>query len=135
MDSRRGLSKHLRTSILDFGGSWGQYMALVEFAYNNSYHSSIQMAPYETLYGRKCRSPIFWNEVGERRVLDPTAIPWIKDAYEKVKVIRQRLRTAQSRQKSYADNRQNDLEFEVGDMIFLKVIPLRSLTAGKGKKL
>ena len=110
-------------------------MALVEFAYNNSYHSSIQMAPYEALYGRKCRSPIFWDEVGERRVLDPVAVPWIEDAYEKVKVIRQRLQTAQSRQKSYADNRRKDLEFEVGDKVFLKVTPLRSLTAGKGKKL
>ena len=74
-------------------------MALVEFAYNNSYHSFIQMASYETLYGRKCRSPIYWDEVGERRVLDPIAVPWIEDAYEKVKVIRQRLQTAQSRQK------------------------------------
>ncbi|XP_071918797.1 uncharacterized protein [Coffea arabica] len=129
------LEDMLRTCILDFGGSWGQYMALVEFAYNNSYHSSIQMAPYEALYGRKCRSPIFWDEVGERRVLDPVAVPWIEDAYEKVKVIRQRLQTAQSRQKSYADNRRKDLEFEVGDKVFLKVMPLRSLTVGKGKKL
>ena len=129
------LEDMLRTCILDFGGSWGQYMALVEFAYNNSYHSSIQMAPYEALYGRKCRSPIFWDEVGERRVLDPVAVPWIEDAYEKVKVIRQRLQTAQSRQKSSADNRRKDLEFEVGDKVFLKVTPLRSLTAGKGKKL
>nr|XP_027101520.1 uncharacterized protein LOC113722404 [Coffea arabica] len=72
---------------------------------------------------------------GERRVLDPVAVPWIEDAYEKVKVIRQRLQTAQSRQKSYADNRRKDLEFEVGDKVFLKVTPLRSLTAGKGKKL
>nr|XP_027121331.1 uncharacterized protein LOC113738335 [Coffea arabica] len=109
-------------------------MALVEFEYNNSYHSSIQMAPYEALYGRKCRSPIFWDEVGKRRVLDPVAVPWIEDAYEKLKVIRQRLQTAQSRQKSYADNRRKNLEFEVGDKVFLKVTPLQSLTAGKGKK-
>nr|XP_027090394.1 uncharacterized protein LOC113711426 [Coffea arabica] len=110
-------------------------MALVEFAYNNSYYSSIQMAPYEALYGRKCRSPIFWDEVGERRVLDPVAVPWIEDAYERVKVIRQRLQIAQSRQKSYADNRRKDLKFEVANKVFLKVTPLRSLTAGKGKKL
>ena len=118
------LDDMLRTCILDFGGSWGQYMALVEFAYNNSYHSSIQMAPYESLYRRKCRSPIFWDEIGERRVLDPTAIPWIEDAYEKVKVVHQRLQTVQSRQKSYADNRRKDLEFEVGDKVFLKVTTL-----------
>nr|XP_027098909.1 uncharacterized protein LOC113718188 [Coffea arabica] len=73
------------------------------------------MAPYEALYGRKCRSPIYWDEIEERKVLDPTAVPWIEDAYEKVKVIHQRLQTAQSRQKSYADNRRKDLEFEVGD--------------------
>ncbi|XP_027155357.1 uncharacterized protein LOC113755587 [Coffea eugenioides] len=93
------------------------------------------MAPYEALYGRKCRSPIYWDEIEERKVLDPTAVPWIEDAYEKVKVIHQRLQTVQSRQKSYADNGRTDLKFEVGDKVFLKVTPLRSLTAGKGKKL
>ena len=112
------LEDMLRTCILDFGGSWGQHMTLVEFAYNNSYHSSIQMALYEALYGRKCRSPIYWDEVGERKVLDPTAIPWMEDAREKVKLIRQRLQTAQSRQKSYADNRRKDLEFEIRVHVF-----------------
>ena len=52
----------LRACIMDFGGSWGQYLTLVEFVYNNSYHSSIQMALYEVLYGRKCRSPIYWDK-------------------------------------------------------------------------
>ncbi|XP_071906041.1 uncharacterized protein [Coffea arabica] len=61
------LEDMLRTCILDFGGNWGQHMTLVEFTYNNSYHSSIQMAPYEALYGRKCRSPIYWDEIGERK--------------------------------------------------------------------
>ncbi|XP_027158268.1 uncharacterized protein LOC113759889 [Coffea eugenioides] len=77
------LEDMLRTCVLDFGGSWGQHMTLVEFAYNNSYHSSIQMAPYEALYGRKCRSPLYWDEVGEKKVLDPTVIPWMEDAQEK----------------------------------------------------
>nr|XP_027067838.1 uncharacterized protein LOC113693508 [Coffea arabica] len=93
------------------------------------------MAPYEALYGRKCRSPIYWDEVGEKKILDPTIIPWMEDAQEKIKLIRQRLQTAQSRQKSYADNRRKDLEFEVGDQVFLKITPLRSVTAGRGKKL
>ncbi|XP_071923220.1 uncharacterized protein [Coffea arabica] len=75
------------------------------------------------------------DAVWERRVLDPVAVPWIEDVYERVKVIRQKLQTAQSRQKNYADNRRKDLEFEVGDKVFLNVTPLRSLTAGKGKKL
>ena len=69
-------------------------MTLVEFAYNNSYHLSIQMAPFEALYGRKCCSPIYWDEVGEKKVLDPTIIPWMKDTQEKVKLIRQRLQAA-----------------------------------------
>ena len=66
-------------------------MTLVKFTYNNSYYSSIQIAPYEAIDGRKCRSPIYWDEVRERRILDPITVPWIEDAYEKVKVIRQRL--------------------------------------------
>ncbi|XP_071901870.1 uncharacterized protein [Coffea arabica] len=65
----------LRTCIVDFGGSWSQYLTLVELSYNNSYHSSIQMAPYEVLYEQRCRSPIHWDEVGERKIIDPTTIP------------------------------------------------------------
>nr|XP_027062810.1 uncharacterized protein LOC113689203 [Coffea arabica] len=76
----------LRSCILDFGGKWSKYMTLVEFAYNNSYQASIQMAPYEALYGRRCRSPIHWDEVGEKKILDPTAIPWIEEAQEKLKL-------------------------------------------------
>ncbi|XP_071918701.1 uncharacterized protein [Coffea arabica] len=119
------LEDMLKSCILDFGGSWSQYMTLAEFTYNNSYQSSIQMAPYEALYGRRCRSPIHWDEIGEKRVLDPTAIPWIEEAYEKVKLVRERLQTAQSRQKSYADNRRKDLEFDVRDKVFLRVKPMK----------
>ena len=121
---------------MDFGGNWSQHFTLIEFAYNNSYNSTIQMAPYEALYGRNCRSPIFWVEVGERKVLDSTTVPWIEETIEKVKIIRQKIQTAQSQQKSYADHRRKDLEFEVGDMVFLKVTPLRGTVATrKGKKL
>ncbi|XP_071921808.1 uncharacterized protein [Coffea arabica] len=88
----------LRSCILDFGGKLSQYMTLVEFAYNNSYQASIQMAPYEALYGRRCRSPIHWDEVGEKKIVDPTAIPWIEEAQEKVKLIRERLQAAQTYQ-------------------------------------
>ena len=94
------------------------------------------MAPYEALYGRKCRSPIFWEEVGERKIVDRTTLPWIEDAYEKVKIIRQRIQAAQSQQKSYADNRRKDLEFEDGDRAFLKITILKArIMTGKGKKL
>ena len=74
------LEDMLRTCILDFGESWSKYLTLVEFAYNNSFHSSIQMALYETLYGRKCRCPICWDEISERKILDPTAVSWIEEA-------------------------------------------------------
>jgi hypothetical protein len=63
------LEDMLRACVLDFNGSWAHYLPLIEFAYNNSYQASIGMAPYEALYGRKCRSPLYWDELGERRIL------------------------------------------------------------------
>ena len=88
------LEDMLKACIMDFCGSWAQYLTLV--ACNNSYHSSIQMALYTVLYGRKCRSPIYWDEVGEKKVLDPSMVPWVEENYEKVKLIRQKIQTAQS---------------------------------------
>jgi len=88
--------------MIDFGGSWDQYLPLAECAYNNSYQSSIQMAPFEALYGRRCRSPIGWFEVGEPRLV---GLDLIQEVVEKVKIIRDHLLTAQSRQKSYLDQR------------------------------
>nr|XP_027067020.1 uncharacterized protein LOC113692707 [Coffea arabica] len=94
------------------------------------------MAPYEALYGRKCRSPIHWDEVGERKIIDSATIPWVEEAFARVKVIRQRLQTAQNRQKSYADHQRKDLEFENVDKVFLRITPLKGkIEAGKGKKL
>ena len=99
-------------------------MPLVEFAYNNSYQTSIQMAPFEALYERPCRSPLSWTEVGESSITGPDLI---RDTSEKVSLIRQRLLTAQSQQKSYADVRRRPLEFEVGDHVFLKGMPKRGV--------
>ena len=82
------------------------------------------MAPYEALYGRPCRSPICWTEVGESSIIGPDLI---RDTFEKVSLIRHRLLTAQSRQKSYADVRRQPLDFEVGDYVFLKVMPKRGV--------
>ena len=82
------------------------------------------MAPYKTLYGRPCRSPICWTEVGESSITGPDLI---RDTSEKVSLIRQRLLTAQSLQKSYADVCRRPLEFEVGDHVFLKVMPKRGV--------
>ena len=91
------------------------------------------MTPYEALYWRPCRSPLCWTEVGESSITDPDLI---RDTSEKVSLIRQRLLTAQSRQKNYADVRRRPLEFEVGDHIFLKVILKRGVIRfGKRGKL
>ncbi|MCF6774907.1 hypothetical protein L3H44_10975 [Corynebacterium sp. MC-12] len=127
------LEDMLRACALDFKGSWVDHLPLIEFAYNNSYHSSIKMAPYEALYGRKCRSPIGWFEVGETTLLGPDLV---QQAMEKVKVIQERLETAQSRHKSYADIRRRGLEFSVGDWVFLKVSPMKGVMRfGKKGKL
>ena len=114
----------LRACVLDHKGSWDKHLPLVEFTYNNSYQASIQMAPYEALYGRPCRSPICWTEVGESSIIGPDLI---RDTSEKVGLIRKRLLMAQSRQKSYADRRRRPLEFEVGNHVFLKVMPKRGV--------
>ena len=121
------LEDMLRAYVLDLGGNWEEHLPLIEFAYNNNFHSSIGMAPFEALYGRKCRSPICWDEVGERKLLGPKLVQITTD---KIKLIRECLCTAQSRQKSYADRRRRDLEFQVGDYVFLKVSPWN----GVGKK-
>ena len=98
------------------------HLPLVEFAYDNSYQASIRMAPYEALHGSPCRSPLCWTEVGESSITGPDLI---RDTFEKVSLIRQRLLTAQSRQKSYVDVQRRPLELEVGDHVFLKVMPKR----------
>jgi len=86
--------------MIEFKGSWEDYIHLVEFSYNNNYQASIKMAPFEALYSRKYRSPICWGEIGERRLMGPTILVQITD---KVRALRDHLRAAQNRQKSWAD--------------------------------
>ena len=118
---------------MDWGGSWEQYLALAEFAYNNSFQANIGMPPFEALYGRPCRSPLCWEEPGDRAMMSSELI---RECNEKVPLIRQRLLTAQSRQKSYADRRRWPLKFIVGDWVFLKVSPTRGVVRfGKRRKL
>ena len=114
----------LRACVLDFGGSWDTYLPLAEFSYNNIHHSSIGMPPFELLYGRRCRTPICWGEVGQR-VMGSTEI--VLQTTEQIQQVRQRLLTAQSRQKSYADRRRSELEFQVGDLVLLKVSPWKGV--------
>ena len=117
------LEDMLRACVLDLKGSWENHLPLIEFAYNNSYHASIGMPPFEALYGRRCRSPICWNETGERQILGPELV---QQTVEKIRLIKERMQAAQSRQKSYADIRRRELEFQMGDHVFLRV----SLTKG-----
>ncbi|XP_012461396.1 uncharacterized protein LOC105781401 [Gossypium raimondii] len=90
----------LRCCIVDFRGNWEDFLSVAEYAYNNSYQSSIQMTPYEALYGRRCRTPTCWTELGKLRVLGPELVA---DTEEKVKLIRDRLKEASDRQNSYTD--------------------------------
>nr|AAX96295.1 retrotransposon protein, putative, Ty3-gypsy sub-class [Oryza sativa Japonica Group]ABA91783.1 retrotransposon protein, putative, Ty3-gypsy subclass [Oryza sativa Japonica Group] len=126
------LEDMLRACALDFGGAWDKNLPYAEFSYNNSYQASLQMAPFEALYGRKCRTPLFWDQTGERQLFGTEVLT---EAEEKVRIIRERLRIAQSRQKSYADNRRRELTFEAGDYVYLRVTPLwgvhRFQTKGK----
>ena len=123
----------LRACALDYARTWDHNLPLVEFAYNNSYHASISMAPFEALYGRRCRTPTSWNDVGER---EPSKVELIDQTIEIIKTIRKRLQVAQSRQKSYADVRRRPLEFEVGEHLFLKLSPLKgSIRFGQKGKL
>ena len=127
------LEDMLRACVMEFKGSWDTRLALMEFAYNNSYQASIEMAPFEALYGRKCRTLVFWDEVGERRLVGPELV---QITLEKVKVVRDNLKIARDRQRSYADNRHRDLQFEIGDRVFLKISPWKGvLRFGKRGKL
>ncbi|GJS64925.1 putative reverse transcriptase domain-containing protein [Tanacetum coccineum] len=127
------LEDMLRACVIDFGGSWDVHLPLAEFSYNNSYHSSIKCAPFEALYGRKCRSPVLWAEIGESSLIGPELI---QETTDKVVLIKEKLKAARDRQKSYADNRRKPLEFEVGDRVMLKVSPWKGVIRfGKKGKL
>ena len=119
--------------MIDYEGSWDRHIPLVEFVYNNSFQSSIGMAPYEALYGRKCRTPLCWTELSEKKVIGSYLI---QETEEKVKMIRERLKVATDRQKSYADMKRKDIRYEVSKKVFLKVSPWKKVMRfGKNGKL
>lgn len=127
------LEDMLQACIIDFGKSWDHHLPLVEFSYNNSYHSSLKSSPFEALYGRKCRSLVCWNEAGDVQLIGPEIV---RDSTEKIIQIRSRLQGARDRQKSYADTRRKPLEFRVGDRVMLKVSPWKGVIHfGKRGKL
>ena len=137
------LEDMLRACVIDFGKAWDTHLPLVEFSYNNSYHTSIKAAPFEALYGRKCRSPLCWAEVGDTQLAKGQATDntltgpeIIRETTEKIVQIRERLKASRDRQKSYADKRRKPLEFQVGDHVLLKVSPWKGLIRfGKRGKL
>ncbi|GJW01999.1 putative reverse transcriptase domain-containing protein [Tanacetum coccineum] len=127
------LEDMLRACVIDFGNGWERHLPLIEFSYNNSYHASIKAAPFEALYGRKCRSPVCWAEVGDAQLTGPELI---HETTEKIVQIKQRIQAARDRQKSYADVRRKPLEFQVGDRVMLKVSPWKGVVRfGKRGKL
>ncbi|GKD37445.1 putative reverse transcriptase domain, ribonuclease H-like domain, aspartic peptidase domain protein [Tanacetum coccineum] len=127
------LKDMLRACVIDFGKGWVKHLPLSEFSYNNSYHASIKAAPYEALYGQKCRSPVCWAEVGEAQLTSPELI---QDTTEKIILIKQTMQAAQDRQKSYADRKRKPMEFEVGDRVMLNVSPWKGVVRfGKRDKL
>jgi hypothetical protein len=118
------LEDMLRACVLQYDKNWDKCLSLAEFSYNNSYQTSLKMAPFEALYGRRCRTPLSWSQTGERKIFGPDLI---NEAEEKVKMIQANLKTAQSRQKSYADIRRSPLRFQVGDFVYLRVSPTRGI--------
>ncbi|WVZ51680.1 LOW QUALITY PROTEIN: hypothetical protein U9M48_002796, partial [Paspalum notatum var. saurae] len=109
---------------LTYSTKWGECLPLAEFAYNNSYQKSLEMAPFEALYGRRCRTTLNWSEPGERVTFGPDLVT---QAEEQVKFIHSNLKRAQFRQKSYSDKRRRPLVFEKGDHVYLRVSPMKGV--------
>ena len=112
----------LRACVLTYGKDWEQSLPYAEISYNNGYQVSLDMSPFEAHYGRKCRTPLMWSEVGERALVGPALI---KEAEERVAEIRGKLKAAQSRQKSYANKKRREISFSPGDFVYLKVSPIQ----------
>nr|GFB98585.1 putative reverse transcriptase domain-containing protein [Tanacetum cinerariifolium] len=123
----------LRACVIHFRKGWVNHLPLVKFSYNNSYHASIKAEPFEALYGRKCRSPVCWNEVREFHLTGPELV---QETTEKIVQIKQRMQAAQDRQKSYAHLKRKPMEFHVVDKVMLKVSPWKGVVRfGKRGKL
>jgi hypothetical protein len=118
------LEDMLRACVLHYGKNWDKCLSLAEFSYNNIYQSSLKMAPFEALYGRRCRTPLNWSQAGEREIFRPDLV---LETEEKVRVIKKNLEAAQARQKSYHDKRRKPLQLGVGDHVYLKVSPTKGV--------
>src|ERR1041385_3637534 len=122
----KGLTKiledMLRACVISFGKNWEKSLPFAEFAYNNSFQSSLNMDPFELLYGRRCRTPLNWSETGERQFFGPNTI---KEAEEQVRIVRDQLKAAQSRQKSYYDRHHRQESYNLDEKAYLRVTPLK----------
>jgi hypothetical protein len=118
------LKDMLRACVIHYGKEWDKCLSLAEFSYNNSYQSSLKMAPFEALYGRRCRTPLNWSQAREREIF---GLDLVLEAEDKVRVIKKNLKAAQDKQKSYHDKRRKPLQFEVGDHVYLKVSPTKGV--------
>ncbi|XP_070039361.1 uncharacterized protein [Nicotiana tomentosiformis] len=117
----------LRACVLDFKGSWDDHLSLIELAYKNIFHASIQIVPFKALYGRRCRSPIGWSEIGEAELI---GLDFVHQVMKNVKTIKKLLKTAQSPQKSYSDVRRRDLEFKEYDWVvedLSAIVPIETI--------
>nr|GEV46579.1 reverse transcriptase domain-containing protein [Tanacetum cinerariifolium] len=122
------LEDMLRTRVIDFGKGWVKHLPLVEFSYNNSYHASIKVAPFEALYGRKCHSHVCWAEVREFQLI---GLEIVQETTEKIIQIKQSIQAPRDRQKSHADLKRKPMEFQVGDRVMLKVSPWKGVVRRK----
>nr|GEX50659.1 putative reverse transcriptase domain-containing protein [Tanacetum cinerariifolium] len=116
----QNLEDMIRACVLDIERIWDVHLPLVEFSYNNSYHSSVRCAPFEALYGRKYRSPIMWAEVGEAQLI---GLELVQENTEKISQIKDKLKAVRDCQKSYADKRRKPLEFGVGLVAYRLDLP------------
>eukprot|EP00253_Pinus_taeda_P011162 PITA_11162 len=108
----------LRAYVMQQPHKWEDYLHLVEFAYNNVYHTSLQMSPFEVLYGRKCRTPSSWGGPKDKLMLGPEML---KEMEELVKKIRANLKVAQDMQKNFADWKRRFREYQVGDHVYVRI--------------
>jgi hypothetical protein len=122
------LEDRLRACALKDIKSWDKCLLYAEFSYNNSYQKSLKMLPFEVLYGRKCQTPLFWNEPRENQVFGSEIL---QEAERQVQVVRENLQLALSRQKSYVDHRRRKLSFKVDDFVYLKVSPCEDFTVSR----
>jgi hypothetical protein len=114
----------LRACALQDQSRWDKRLPYAEFSYNNSYQAGLKMSPFQLHYGRSCRTPLQWDQPGEKQVLGPDIL---LEAEANIKMVWENLRIVQSMQQSYADTRRRELSFEVGDFVYLKVSSIRGV--------